>query len=141
MCVVQNNENNVNKWFKEDFAIISIVHSYCFEQIIKLMYIYVIDIFIFLLGHLIITVLLKFLVMCVFFLCVFLFLISISLFSGRLTVIEKSAEFISVMAGANKVTVHAIPFRVDLFSGDQLVISVNARGLMRFEHIRPKPEQ
>lgn len=71
----------------------------------------------------------------------FLFLISISLFSGRLTVVEKTAEFISVMAGANRVTVHAIPFRIDLFSGDQLVISVNARGLMRFEHIRPKPEQ
>lgn len=71
----------------------------------------------------------------------FVFLISISLFSDRLTVIEKTAEFISVMAGMNKVTVHAIPFRVDLFSGDQLVISVNARGLMRFEHMRPKPEQ
>lgn len=60
---------------------------------------------------------------------------------NKLTVIEKTAEFISVMAGANKVTVHAIPFRVDLFSGDQLVISANARGLMRFEHMRPKPEQ
>jgi alpha 1,3-glucosidase len=68
-------------------------------------------------------------------------LISISLFCDRLTVIEKTAEFISVKAGANRVTVHAIPFRVDLYSDDQLVISANARGLMRFEHMRPKPEQ
>jgi alpha 1,3-glucosidase len=58
-----------------------------------------------------------------------------------LTVIEKTAEFISVKAGAKRVVIHAIPFRVDLFSEDQLVISANARGLMRFEHIRPKPEQ
>jgi alpha 1,3-glucosidase len=58
-----------------------------------------------------------------------------------LTVLEKTTEFISVKAGANRVTIHAIPFRVDLFSEDQLVISANARGLMRFEHIRPKPEQ
>jgi hypothetical protein len=58
-----------------------------------------------------------------------------------LKVIQRTAELISVKAGANKVTVHAIPFHVDLFSGDELVISVNARGLMRFEHFRPKPEQ
>jgi alpha 1,3-glucosidase len=65
----------------------------------------------------------------------------ISVFFDRLKVIERTAEFVSVKAGANKVTVHAIPFHVDLFTGDQLVISANARGLMRFEHIRPKPEQ
>lgn len=63
------------------------------------------------------------------------------MFLDRLNIIEKTAEFISLSAGANRVTVYAIPFRVDLFSGDQLVISANARGLMRFEHIRQKPEQ
>lgn len=63
------------------------------------------------------------------------------MFLDRLNIIEKTAEFISLSAGANRVIVHAIPFRVDLFSGDQLVISANTRGLMRFEHIRQKPEQ
>jgi alpha 1,3-glucosidase len=60
---------------------------------------------------------------------------------NRLKVIEKTAELVSVESGTNRVIVHAIPFHVDLFSGDELVISVNARGLMRFEHIRLKPEQ
>lgn len=65
----------------------------------------------------------------------------IFVFCDRLKVIERTAELVSIEAGANKVTVHAIPFHVDLFSGDELVISVNARGLMRFEHMRLKPEQ
>jgi alpha 1,3-glucosidase len=67
--------------------------------------------------------------------------LAFAVFSDRLNIIEKTAEFVSVNAGANRVTIHASPFRVDLFSGDELVISANARGLMRFEHIRLKPEQ
>ena len=63
------------------------------------------------------------------------------MFLDRLNIIEKTAEFVSLSAGTNRVTVHAIPFRVDLFSGDKLVISANARGLMRFEHMRRKPER
>lgn len=63
------------------------------------------------------------------------------MFWDRLNIIEKTAEFVSVNAGANRVTVYAIPFRVDFFSRDELVISANARGLMRFEHMRQKPEQ
>jgi alpha 1,3-glucosidase len=67
--------------------------------------------------------------------------LAFAVFSGRLNIIEKTAEFISLNAGGNRVTVHAIPFRVDLFSGDQLIISANARGLLRFEHMRRKLEQ
>ncbi|PSN57770.1 hypothetical protein C0J52_07257 [Blattella germanica] len=58
----------------------------------------------------------------------------------KLEVVERTAEFVSIKSGPNTVQVHAIPFRVDLYSGDQLVISANARGLMRFEHLRLKPE-
>jgi hypothetical protein len=65
----------------------------------------------------------------------------LSVFFDRLEVIERTAELVSVKAGGNKVTVRAIPFHIDLFCGEELVISVNTRGLMRFEHIRLKPEQ
>ncbi|XP_069692372.1 neutral alpha-glucosidase AB [Periplaneta americana] len=59
----------------------------------------------------------------------------------KLEIAERTADFVTVKSGSNKVIVHAAPFRVDLYSGDQLVISANARGLMKFEHLRHKPEQ
>lgn len=64
---------------------------------------------------------------------------------SKLNLIEKTATHITVASGQNKATLFAKPFRVDLYSDDQLVISANARGLMRYEHLRtrpePKPEQ
>lgn len=43
-------------------------------------------------------------------------------------------------SGANKAVVIAKPFRVDFYENNVLVVSANARGLMNFEHIRPKPQ-
>lgn len=40
----------------------------------------------------------------------------------------------------SKVVIQFKPFRLDFYSGGSLVISTNARGLMRFEHLREKVE-
>ena len=66
---------------------------------------------------------------------------NIVMFICRLEIIERNAELISIKSGQNKVVVHAIPFSVNIYSNDELVITANARGLMRFEHMRHKPEQ
>ncbi|GLH04970.1 uncharacterized protein GBIM_10615, partial [Gryllus bimaculatus] len=58
-----------------------------------------------------------------------------------LKIIEQTADHVTVQAGANEAKVFAAPFRVDLYSHGQLVISSNARGLLKFEHYRKKPEQ
>ncbi|XP_015603638.1 neutral alpha-glucosidase AB [Cephus cinctus] len=58
----------------------------------------------------------------------------------KLELVERSTDSVTVSNGQNKVVLYAKPFRVDLYSDDQLVISANARGLMRFEHLRTKPE-
>lgn len=57
----------------------------------------------------------------------------------RLDLLEKTSEKAVVKSGHNKVEIYANPFRVDVYRGSELVISTNARGLMRFEHLRPKP--
>lgn len=59
---------------------------------------------------------------------------------SKIDAVEKSEEFVTVKSGANKAVLYFRPFKIDLYSRDQLVISTNARGLMRFEHIRNKPE-
>lgn len=56
----------------------------------------------------------------------------------RLEVIERTGEYVAVQSGQNRAVIYAAPFRVDLFSGDQLVVSANARGLMKFEHIQER---
>lgn len=40
----------------------------------------------------------------------------------------------------NKIIVHANPFRLDVYSGNDLVMVVNQRGLFNFEHFRHKPQ-
>ncbi|KAJ9579720.1 hypothetical protein L9F63_004646 [Diploptera punctata] len=59
----------------------------------------------------------------------------------KLEVVERNTEFITIKCGENKIIVNSIPFSVNVYSDDELVISANARGLMRFEHMRHKPEQ
>ena len=59
---------------------------------------------------------------------------------SKIDSVEKSDETVTVKSGPNKAVLFHSPFKVDLYSHDQLVISANARGLMRFEHIRTKPE-
>lgn len=59
--------------------------------------------------------------------------------TSKLNLVEKTAEHITFTNGENKVILYATPFRVDFYSQDVLVISANAKGLMRFEHLRTKP--
>lgn len=40
----------------------------------------------------------------------------------------------------NKIVVSSSPFRLDVYSGEDLVIVANQRGLFNFEHYRPKPQ-
>ena len=42
---------------------------------------------------------------------------------------------------STKAIFHFKPLRVDFYSGDKLVISTNARGMMKFEHLREKNEE
>lgn len=53
--------------------------------------------------------------------------------------VENTAEAITVTKGENKAVLYINPFRVELYSQGVLTISANARGLMRFEHLRTKP--
>jgi alpha 1,3-glucosidase len=59
---------------------------------------------------------------------------------STLILLEKTTTHITVVNGQNTATLYANPFKINLFSRDKLVISANARGLMRFEHLRSKPE-
>lgn len=58
----------------------------------------------------------------------------------KLTLVEKTKDNVVLRNGENKVILYANPFRADLYSQDVLVVSANARGLMRFEHHRAKPK-
>lgn len=60
---------------------------------------------------------------------------------SKIDAVEKTEDLVTVKCGPNKAILHFRPFKIDLYSQDQLVISTNARGLMRFEHIRNKPEK
>lgn len=57
----------------------------------------------------------------------------------ELDAVEKTTESITVVKGGNKAILYINPFKVDLYSHGVLTISANARGLMRFEHLRTKP--
>ena len=58
-----------------------------------------------------------------------------------ITVISKDDEKIVLGLGeSSKAILHFKPLRVDFYSGDKLVISTNARGMMKFEHLREKHE-
>ncbi|XP_012164345.1 neutral alpha-glucosidase AB isoform X1 [Bombus terrestris] len=60
---------------------------------------------------------------------------------SKLNLIEKTTDHITITSGENKVILYTNPFRVDLYSQNILVVSANARGLMRFEHYRTKPNR
>lgn len=55
--------------------------------------------------------------------------------------VEQIPGSITLVKGQNKAVLHVNPFKVDLYSQGVLTISANARGLMRFEHLRTKPER
>lgn len=55
-----------------------------------------------------------------------------------ITVVEKSALHITVAHGVHKAKIMTL-LQIDFFNQDKLVVSLNAKGLMRFEHLRLKP--
>ena len=59
-----------------------------------------------------------------------------------ITVKDQSEEGFTVEShdGSNKAVVRAKPFQVDFYSRGVLVVSSNAKGLIKFEHTRKKPE-
>lgn len=56
-----------------------------------------------------------------------------------LKVDSKTDKEIVVSSGPNKAVVNGSPFKIDFYNGDKLVVSANAKGLMKFEHLRTKP--
>ncbi|XP_043279145.1 neutral alpha-glucosidase AB isoform X2 [Venturia canescens] len=61
--------------------------------------------------------------------------------TSELTVAEKTSDHVTVLNGNGKAIVYFNPFRVDMYSDNELVIAANARGLMRFEHKRLRLEK
>lgn len=61
-------------------------------------------------------------------------------FCSRLEIVEKAENSVTIKSGDNKVVLMGAPFRIDLYSGNSLVVSGNARGLLRFEHQQIKQE-
>ena len=55
-----------------------------------------------------------------------------------ITVISRDQEKIVLGLGDSKAILHYKPLRVDFYSGDKLVLSTNARGMMKLEHQRHK---
>ncbi|KAF4519178.1 hypothetical protein B566_EDAN008241 [Ephemera danica] len=59
----------------------------------------------------------------------------------KLTVVERTSELLKVQCGDNLAVLHSSPFQADFYSGTRLAVSLNAQGLMKFEHYRNKPEE
>lgn len=59
------------------------------------------------------------------------------------TITSKTENLViaEVAGDGYSIELHSVPFRIDVFYNDELVISGNARGLFKFEHTRIKPEQ
>lgn len=47
---------------------------------------------------------------------------------------------LSLGGGGHKVLVTGSPFRLDILSGQDLILSVNSRGLLYFEHLRARKD-
>lgn len=52
---------------------------------------------------------------------------------------DNSVE-LSLGEGTHKLILTAKPFRMDLLEGRELILSVNSRGLLVFEHLRLKKD-
>lgn len=57
-----------------------------------------------------------------------------------MTVTGSDITAITITVASNKAVINAVPFRVDLYNNNVLSVSLNAKGLMRFEHLRSKDE-
>lgn len=54
--------------------------------------------------------------------------------------VVKGSDETTVTSENKKAVIVHKPLRIDLYLDDVLTVSVNAKGLMRFEHLRKKPE-
>lgn len=54
-------------------------------------------------------------------------------------VVDRSAQGVTVKFGSHRAVVSAKPLKIDVYNGDDLVVSTNARGLLKFEQYRSKP--
>lgn len=54
-------------------------------------------------------------------------------------VVDQSAQGVTVKFGSHRAVVNAKPLKIDIYNGNDLVVSTNARGLLKFEHYRNKP--
>ena len=60
---------------------------------------------------------------------------------AAVTVIARDDQKIILGLGdSSRAILHFSPLRVDFYSGDKLVLSTNARGMMKFEHLRQKQD-
>lgn len=59
---------------------------------------------------------------------------------SRIKVTEESTK-ITLTAGTNKAIIHAEPFTIDFYRNDILFVTANAKGLLRFEHLRRRRAQ
>lgn len=62
----------------------------------------------------------------------------------RITVKSKGGEKLEATFGdgdSHRVVVLSDPFKVEVYSGETLVITANGRGLMRFEHYRQREQK
>lgn len=59
---------------------------------------------------------------------------------AKFDAVEVFSDHVVAKSNPNKAVIYFNPFRVDLYGNDELKVSANARGLMRMEHLRIKPE-
>ena len=57
----------------------------------------------------------------------------------RLKQIEKTDQSLTLGLEKNKIVISYKPFRIDFYTEDEPVVSINAQGLLKFEHYRIKP--
>lgn len=58
---------------------------------------------------------------------------------AALNVAEKTSDHITVTYEQYKAIINVSPLKLDFYQNDKHVVSFNAKGLMRFEHLRVKP--
>ncbi|XP_076065923.1 glucosidase 2 subunit alpha isoform X2 [Oratosquilla oratoria] len=59
----------------------------------------------------------------------------------KFQVVDQSKDGFTIKTGTCKVVVISHPLRLDFYQGEDLVVSANARGLLKFEHYRQKPQE
>lgn len=56
----------------------------------------------------------------------------------RLKKLEQTSQSLTLGIEKNKIVISFKPFRIDFYTEDEPVVSINAQGLLKFEHYRHK---